>query len=168
MRSRCECAERRNQAEQEAREDRRPERKRQHTAVDLDVPEKIWKVLGQDEDEQPDAPEGEHQTDGAGDERQQQVLRQELPEQPTAVGTGRGAKGQLLLPCHTGGEQQVGDVRASNQQHEAHSAQEKRQGVLRLTEEGVVEEHDPRPGRLGLLATRLEDLTADGGGFFLR
>ena len=49
---------------------------------------------------------------------QQQGLYQQLPGKPDALRTERQADAELLLPRHGPGQQQAGDVRAHNEQHQ--------------------------------------------------
>ena len=59
------------------------------------------------------------QPGASAEQRQHDALGQELPDDADAAGAEGGADGHLALPCRRAGQQQVGDVRAGYQQHEA-------------------------------------------------
>ena len=68
----------------------------------------------------------------AGDEREQDALHQQLPDNTPTAGAQRDAHRDLVLAMRRAGEQEVGDVRAGDQQHEGHGAlkQEEKQAEL--------------------------------------
>ena len=57
--------------------------------------------------------------------REQQALGEQLPHQPRAAAAERRAHRELALARRRPHEQQVRDVRARNQHHEAHRAHER-------------------------------------------
>ena len=131
-------------------------------SVDVDVAQQLGEAGGDDQREQARPPEGEHEAEAASDEREQQVLGQELPHQaPAPAGAGGGAQGELLLPRGARGQQQVRDVRAGDQQHEADRAQQEREHVrARRRSRPPAAGRRARPVLSGLLAARLEHLPA--------
>ena len=54
----------------------------------------------------------------AADEREHEALEQQLPDDPPARGAHGGADGNLPRPVGRARQQQVGDVRAGDEQHE--------------------------------------------------
>ena len=121
------------------------ERESEHARVDVDVAQQLREAGRHDEREEARAPERQCQAEAAADEREQQVLGEELLHEAPAAGAGGGAQRQLLLPGRPGGQQQVGDVGAGDQQHEADGAEQERQSLRRVAEEGLVQRHDLAP-----------------------
>ena len=74
-------------------------------------------------------PDREHQSDDAAGDREHEALGERLADQPAASGAERQPHRDLLLPRRRAAQQQVGDVRARDQQHEAdhgHQHEERR------------------------------------------
>ena len=97
-----------------------------------------------DEEKQPANAKGPNaKTDDSATSGQQHALSEQLADDPAAVGTHRGANGQLALtPCRTR-EQQVGDVRARDQKHERDGAEQHQQRRLHLAGCRLPHRHDP-------------------------
>ena len=55
------------------------------------------------------------------------ALRQELPKEPTMARAHRGANRHLFVPVLSAREKKIGDVRAGDEQHEAHRPEEHEQ-----------------------------------------
>ena len=66
-----------------------------------------------------DEPDRQHGAEHAADQREQQALGDELPEDAPAAGADRQAHRDLALSGGAADEQQAGDVRAHDQQHGA-------------------------------------------------
>ena len=71
------------------------------------------------------APRSQQEPGGAAQHGRQQALGEELADQPAATRTQRRSHGDLLLASLGSRQQQVADVGAGNQQHEAHGSQQK-------------------------------------------
>ena len=71
--------------------------------------------------------ERQREADEAAGQGQQQALRQPLAQQPAATGPERHAHGHLVPARGVAGEQQVGEVRAGDQQHDRSDALEQQQ-----------------------------------------
>ena len=63
--------------------------------------------------------------------REQQILREQLPDNAGAARAQRTAKSDLPLPRRRTREQQIGHVGAGNQQHQAHRSKQHQQGRAR-------------------------------------
>ncbi len=86
--------------------------------------------IGNTVDPNPDSavpgPPGNQESERAAGDRQQQRFRQQLPEQPGAAGADRRPNRELALPHGAPRQQQVGDVAARDQQHQADRRQQAR------------------------------------------
>ena len=148
-------------------EDGDPEGEAEHAQVDGALAQEIRDPRGEDEGEEPDASERQGQPEGTADEREEQVLGQELPNQPTPVRPRGGAHGQLRPPRRSRGEEKVGDVRAGDQEDEADRSEQERETVAGVAQEGLVEPLHAGSGPAGFLAAALEDLPGDDRGLGL-
>ena len=110
---------RRRETEQNARADGDDQRERQHPAVDPDRrgARNARRSRG-DEDLEPDP--RQRDTRDRADDRQHETLGDELANQPAAPGAERGAQRKLLVPAFGADQQQVGEIRACDEQHEPH------------------------------------------------
>ncbi len=77
--------------------------------------------------EETDADVGERQAEHTADDGKQHALDQQLPHDPPAVGAERDAHGNLARPVRRAREQQVGDVGARDEQHEADGAHQRQE-----------------------------------------
>ena len=113
----------RDRAKQQAGADRDRQREQQHDRIERDLvqPRQLRRLQV---DEQLDAAVGERGADGAADQRDDQRLRHQLPGHAPGFGAEREADRQLLLPRLGAHQEQVGDVRARDQQHEADRAEQ--------------------------------------------
>ena len=66
---------------------------------------------------------GNGQTRNAASHRQQQAFRQQLPHETSASGADRGPNGEFTPPLDGPNQQQVGHVRAGDQQNHSDRAQ---------------------------------------------
>ena len=69
--------------------------------------------------EQAAEPAGEEEPEDGAQSREHEALAEQLPRQPGARGAERQAYAQLVAPRRRAREQQVGDVGAGDEQHEA-------------------------------------------------
>ncbi len=101
-----------------------------------------WNV-SRDEEKQPANARGaKAETEHAATPCQQHALREQLADNPSAIGTHRRTDGQLALtPCRPR-EQQVGDVRTRDQEHERHGAEQHQQRRPHLTGCRIPHRHD--------------------------
>ena len=95
----------------------------EHAAVDVHGVGSREQVGGEHE-EDPDDPRREQQPQRAAREREDEGLARELTRDVAIARAKREANGQLAPTRETGGEQKVGDVRASDQQDEEDRAEE--------------------------------------------
>jgi len=123
------CLQRGDEAEEQTRGDRDREREREHTHIDRVVAQQVRELLWDDHREQANAAEGQREAEGAADEGEHQVLRQQLRHQAPAAGAGGRTDREFLLPGRAGSEQHVGDVGTRDQQHEADGPEQKAQAA---------------------------------------
>ena len=79
------------------------------------------------------------QTDAAANQRQHHALRQQLPDDLPPPGSQCGTNRDFLFPGRCTRQQQVGDIRASDQQHQADGAGENEQGILHASNDGILQ-----------------------------
>ena len=134
------------------------EREREHPAVDGNLLD-ARHVGRQAADEQRHAPEREQETGGAADQAEHGAFGQELTDDAAAARAERVADGDLTLTRAGPREQQIRDVRAGDQQHEADRAEHHQQARAHVADDLVLKRDDfaalaPRvrehPQRVGL------------------
>jgi hypothetical protein len=83
----------------------------------------------------------------AAEKRQQQALRDRLPDQPRPAGAERRAHRELAAPCRAAGDEQVRDVHRRDPEHE-HDGSEHRdeRGLDALRHLGLQGRHDQPAG----------------------
>ena len=88
--------------------------------------------------------------------REHQALGEQLPDDASALGAERGAHGNLTGARRRPREQQVGDVRTAQEQHEAHHAQQEHRRRLQVAaDDAGADRFDDDAGplvRFGILA----------------
>src|SRR6185437_13762564 len=94
------------------------------------------------------------QTGDAADQAEQRRLREELPYQSLPPGPQRDADGDLLLSRGRTGEQETGDIRAGDQQHETHCAHDDQQRDAYVADHRLDERHDVDRERLVTIVLR--------------
>ncbi len=72
-------------------------------------------------------PDSQEQSYSASDDGEQQAFSEQLPDQAKATGSQGQANGDLLLPRGGARQQQIGDIRASDEQHETNCCQQHEQ-----------------------------------------
>ena len=102
--------------------------------------------------EQPLRPVREQHPGRAADEREQRALGQQLAHQPAASGAERQPHRDLLLPRRRAGEQQVRDVRARDQEHEADDRHQQTAGRHEPGAEAGIEDRRLRQRQRGHVA----------------
>src|SRR5262249_58629907 len=92
-------------------------------------------------------PEREEDAGGAADEREEEVLGEELPDQAPAAGAQRATDGDLRLARHAAREEQAPDVGAADEEEQADGDGERDERAVRaaleIAEELLPERHDP-------------------------
>ena len=116
------------------------EREEQHRHVEPHVHLGRQRERRQQREDRVHQPVGERHPERAADEREHQALGDELAHDDTARRAQRRAHGQLAPARGAAGEQQVGHVRARDQQHEADGPQQQPERRLRLAGHEVVAE----------------------------
>ena len=85
---------------------------------------------------------------------EQQALGQHLPRQPPPAGADGRAHRQLALPADGARQQQVGDVDAGHQQHDAHRRHQHDERMPHVADDVLVQrdhgEGEPAVGRVEL------------------
>ena len=79
------------------------------------------------------------QAEDAAGEREQHAFREQLQNNAPWPGSHRRANGELALAAGSMNQKQIGDVRAGNQQHQAHRAQHHQQRRARITHNRVTQ-----------------------------
>ena len=100
------------------------ERERAHPRVELDRAAARQIVGRHPGGECAQRPHRQHETCGGSREREQESFDQELPHQGRAPSAERGANRELTLSTECPRQQEVGHVRAAEQQHEDRSREE--------------------------------------------
>ena len=132
-----------NDAEEQSGQHRHAHRKPKNATVHADRAG-AWQ-RGRELRQERHAP-GRHQHAGSATEtRQHDALDDQLPKQPTASGTERGAHCDFLLAINGTREQQVCDIRAGNQQHERDRAHEHQQSGTHVLHELIAQSRHARP-----------------------
>ncbi len=113
----------RQQAEEQPGNERDAEREEQHQRVDADLggPRQSIRRIG---DENAQAGVGQDEANDAARQREREALREELPRDSAPAGAERGMNREFLLPRFGPHEEQVRDVRAGDEQHEADGPEE--------------------------------------------
>ena len=96
---------------------RERQREQRHGPVDGDAL-RARQPRGHGRRQQRHAPRRQQQAGRAAGAREHEALDEQLPDDARAAGADRDAHGHFFLPADRAREQQVGDVRARNQQHQ--------------------------------------------------
>ena len=129
----------------ETAEPRREHRDQEREGQDLRAQAKqgeTGQICRAQRDEKRDAPSRQQEAHGASHEGQEQVLRQQLGEDPPAARAERRADGHLP---HAGGaprEEQARHVRAGDEEHEAHGAEKDQERRAHLARDLGVQGND--------------------------
>ena len=140
---------------------RRCERKREDRAVHLDVGQPgqaVAKVIH----DQPGPEMRDDQSQGSPTHRQQQALRQHLPDDPGALRAKRRADGNLLPAIDTSREHQVRNVRARDQQHEHDRAKQHEKRLPDITHGLFTKRHNRRAPTRRIRRVLLGDSRGNG------
>ena len=133
--------EHRQGAEHETRGDRDDQREHDRRGVDADQIEarqpRRCETRGR-----PQGESGQAQSDRAANQAEQEALGQHVARQATAARTNGGAHGEFLGTPFGPHEQQVGDVRAGNQQDDADGRRHHPQALAEVADEIIDERAD--------------------------
>jgi hypothetical protein len=115
-------------------------------------------ALGREPDKGVDGDEGEEQAAGGPERRQHQALGQQLPHDPAAARAHCRSHRQFLRAHRTARQQQVGDIAAGDQQHQADGTEQDEQ-LLAIVADEVAGEVEHRGAALGqIVGMRLPQL----------
>ena len=121
--------------------DRQPDRKRQHRTIEMHTLHRK-NIRRQCAVDRVHGPARTGETRHAADHRERHALREQLAQQPRAARTHRRAHGHFPLPRGRACQQQIRNIRASNQKHKADGAQKHEQSSLELRTDERVEKGD--------------------------
>ncbi len=142
---RLECG---NQAEDEARHERDDRREREHSPVDADassVDTDARNASRVDRQQRTDADHADHEPEHATHRREHDALRQQLADDSATARTDGGTNRELPLADGRANQQQVRDVRARDQQNEAHSGQQHPQRRSDVSDDDLLHRLDAEP-----------------------
>ena len=140
---RLEC---RQQADRQTGDEGREQRKAQGDRVDPDFGDTRNQIRAEG-DERTQRPLGQQHAGGAAEHGQEHAFGHELAHHLASARAEREARGDLAPARGKAREQQVGDVRARDQEHAADGAEEQ-QITLTLRADGILEQrHDLDPRR---------------------
>ena len=145
-----------NQAEAEPASQRDERREGEHGAVDPDlVHARQRKARRKQPQDRAHSPVREHKSQRPAEGGELQALDQELVQEPRAAGAERHPDRHLAGSHRRAHQEQVGDVRASDQEDAAHGAKQNEQRLPDLTHDLLLERNDRRaPLRVHLGALR--------------
>ena len=115
-----------NESEQNAGQNRQSHGESQNAPVEAHIGAAFpdaGDVAGEEAQNGADAGVACRQTQNAAGHRQHHAFRKKLPDNPAASGSHRDANRNLPFPARRARQQQIGDIRAGNQQHQADRTQ---------------------------------------------
>src|SRR5262245_40245196 len=126
--------ERRREAEDDAGRERYPQCEAEHRRVDLHL-RQVEQIGRGERYEQIGPPPRQRQSGQAAQPGEQQTLGQQLPDDATAIRAQRSAHGNFPPPPRGARQQQVGNVRAGDQEHHPDRAEQHEQRQTNLARE---------------------------------
>src|SRR5262245_25987943 len=129
------------QAENKASEDRDPRGESQHALIKPDL-SRPWNAVRADGQNQIDSPPRQRHAESPSSHGQQYALSQQLPHDAPSAGAHRHTHGDFSLPRRSARQQQVGHVRAGDQQHASDGAQQDQQRRPDIANDGVSQRRD--------------------------
>ena len=117
---------RRHQPKRHAREQRTCQREHQHGKVDANLIG-ARNARRRQHRQRARRPISQQQAAGGADQAERRALGEHLPHEPPAIGADRGSQRQLAKTAGTSSEQQIGDVRAGDEQDEAHRSRKEQE-----------------------------------------
>ncbi len=152
------CAERRQEAREDAGEHRRGGDEQRHARVDGDLVS-ARDLIGEDRGRCAEAEARQQQSRQSAGGREDQRLREQLLEDAPAPGAQRRTDRQFLTAAEATREQQVPDVRACDQQHESDRAEQHQERGPDVADDELLQRQDRRaPARVFLWIVALEPL----------
>ena len=152
---------RRHRADDERGRERHDDGERQHRAVDTD-PRPAWieahQLRGEQRAQTGHAPHGEQRAHDPAHRREDQRLGELEADDAGARRAERDANGDLARPRHGAGEEQIGNVRAGEEQHERHGGElgeHVRPRMLAVERVCILDAHVPLVVVLRILALQL-------------
>ena len=139
----------REHADEQSREHGADDDEREHAPIDGDVvtPRKARR---RKRSNRADARRRQHRADHAAGQREQRVFDEQRANQPAASSANRGANGGLRASCGAARQQQTRDVRARDEQHEAHRAEQQVQRPSAVAHHHFAQRtHDDLPAAAG-------------------
>ena len=133
--------------------------------IDPGVREARESPAARDADSGPQRPGREHDAEDAPDRGKQQALGQELANDPGRSGADGRPDRELAAPRRSPGQQQVRDVGARDQKHDAHGREQDPEGRPEVAKHRVVEQGDRGP--LTAVGLRILLLEPEHDGFHL-
>ena len=130
----------RREAEDHSGCDRRQQREKQDGPVDRHFVEPRQAVRHELQ-EGPLRGEEDNQPGDSAEQRQEQALRQQLPDQPRSPGSQRLANGDLGLPSAGARQEEVGDVHAADQEDQPDGAEQQNQRLADVAHDRFLERH---------------------------
>ena len=129
------------EAEEDAGGYRNQECKGEHGAVDADFLEArdVARVHAADDEE---AGLGHQQAENAAEDSDQDAFGEELADEAGPAGAEGGADGDFFLASGGAGEQEVGDVGAGDEQHEADRAEQHEHGAADIAYDHFLDADD--------------------------
>ncbi len=138
----------RSDRRQQSDRQRRKHRNCNHEGDDPDVDpnlEPVRKLLGHRHPHPVEHPDRTQRTESGADTSEDCAFAQDGPEQSRPAGTKRGSHGHLPLPGGAVHQQQVGQVRANDEQHKRHGGHQHRRKDFRLAADvRISKRHDPK------------------------
>ena len=127
-----------DRAREKARDQSDPEREREHGTVHAGFGDQRH-LVAEKRDDRVDARPGDDEAERAAREGHERRLGQQLPDDPGPVGAERRADRDLLAAGERSGEDEVGHVRARDEQHEADRAEQHPERPPHVADEVLVE-----------------------------
>ena len=169
----------REQAEEHRGEEDERAAVEEHPAVDVEVLEERHPGLlaaGNAGEEEREAQARGEEPEEPAEDREDETLGQQLPEQAATAGAERGPDGHLLLAGPGAGEEEVGHVGAGHEEHEGDAGEEEHEHRLHLSHQDVAERDHLHRHALHLVGEALAErggvgetaLPASGGAWFHR
>ena len=131
-----------NESKQNAGQNRQGERESQNAPVEAHIGAAFpdaRDVAGAEAQNGADAGVACRQTQNAAGQRQHHAFRKKLPDNPAASGSHRGANRNFPFPARRARQQQIGDIRAGDQQHEADRTQKNQQRIPHAAHDDVLQ-----------------------------
>ena len=110
-------AQRRRQPEERHRREREQQREREHREVESQI-ERDATTVGGEGNEETTPPARHEQPAGGANEAEDEALGQQLPHEPAPAGAERKPHANLPAARDGAGEEEIGDVRADDQQQQ--------------------------------------------------